>query len=200
MSILDTITSAWSVDESNRLPTQVDLITLVSIGSTATCESNGMQVTVKKALDLLDRYNNEPWVVYGAFTGNGQRTVEEEYKKKYFPTKSSFAGRVETTIGECLAYKKAFPNAREVIFITEEAHSRRARLIWRCLWPEANVYIVPVKLADTIDKKALMWPYRNAWIAFLFQALPTIVYKPASMLGPGVLMLLEGFHQPVSNE
>ena len=153
--------------------------------------------TANRALKLRKMYLAP--VVYGAFKGN-KNSIEEETKLRVFGWQGVYAGKVMSTIEECLAFKAKFPHARKVVFVTEESHSRRARMIWKCLWPEAEVYIVSVKLSETVDGESLMWPYRNAWTALLFQALPTPFYKMLCILGPSALKAGAGFHQPTAKK
>lgn len=203
MALVYDLAKIWAVDDSNRLPRHVDLIAIVSIGSTTDRPTRGVLATTFRALDLMKSYHFTPSIVYGAFAGNddkkmGVRTYEEDWKREMLGPEAKYAGKVWTTVTECLAFKATFPDAKSVIFVTEEAHSRRARFIWKCLWKEAEVYIVPVKLAETIDQDALMEPYRNPWKALFFQAAPIVIYKPAAMLGAWALKLLGGFHQPTA--
>lgn len=188
----------WSVDESPLLPEKVDLVALVSIGSAKTRLSRGATSTIAKTLELLNKYP-EANVVFGAFAGNSPNSISEEDTKRQIFGDRGFAGRVWTTISECLAYKEAFTEAKSVAFVTEEAHSRRARIVWNCLWPEARVYIVSVKLSDAVDSDADMGTYHNPWKALILQAGPTPIYKIAAMIGPAVLKLLDGIHQPTSH-
>lgn len=197
--LIEKIAGLWSVDESLCLPEEMDLIALVSIGSAKTRLSRGATSTISKTLELLKKYP-EAKVVFGSFAGNSENSISEESEKaKIFGDRGFYAGRVWTTISECLAYKAAFPKARNVIFVTEEAHSRRARIVWNCLWPEAKIYIVSVSLSETIDSSADMGTYHNPWKTMILQAGPTPIYKVATMLGQSTLKLLGGIHQPTSH-
>jgi len=189
----------WAVNDSKRLPKEVDLIALVSIGAKQKDLTRGAYSTVNRAKRLLEKYGNKPWVVFGAFTGNGDHSTEERLKSDYFDgDRHVYVGMVLSTISECLAYKSAFPSAKSVIFVTEEGHSRRARIIWKCLWPEAEIFIVPVPIKSTLDVDSPMRPYRKIWTILAFQALPTPVYWAASLLGPKYMKKLGGMHQPIT--
>jgi hypothetical protein len=188
----------WSVDESHSLPKEVDVIALVSIGSAKTRLSQGAAAITKKALELLKKHP-EAKVVFGAFAGNSKNSIpEEDVKKQIFGNQGLYAGKVWTTITECLAYKAIFTEAKSVIFVTEEAHSRRGRIVWKCLWPEAKVYVVSVKLSETIDTDSDMSTYHSPWKALFLQAMPTPIYKIAAIIGPATLKLLSRIHQPTS--
>lgn len=189
----------WGIDESSSLPKELDLIALVSIGSAKARLSRGAIATVTKTLELLKKHP-EARVVFGAFAGNSQNSISEENaKRQIFGDRGFFAGEVWTTISECLAYRAAFPEAKSVAFVTEEAHSRRARIVWKCLWPEAKVYIVSVKLSETIDTESDMGTYHHPWKALILQSGPTPIYKIAAIFGQATLKLLGGIHQPTSH-
>lgn len=185
----------WSVNDSGRLPENVDLIALVSIGATPTRLTNGAVGTCKVVQGFLTRYP-EADVVFGGFTGNGEHTIEEEIKSKLFPD-GVCVGKVLSTIMECLAFKARFPEAKSIIFVTEEAHSRRAKIVWQTLWPEADIYIVPVPIAETVDSESPMKPYHKTWTALFWQAMPTPYFLYLALRGREYMVGKAHFHQPI---
>jgi len=198
MALIDRLAGWWEVNDPP--PTKFDMIALVSIGATKSRLTKGAVVTVDKTLELLEISSSRtPIIAFGAFTGNEVDGVEEAKKYEAFKDHPFLisVGKVLSTITECLAFKEAWPHAKRIIFVTEQAHSRRAKIIWNCLWPEAEIYVVSVKLTETVDKDSPMWPYRNALAAFLFQALPTPLYKVLAWLGPNAMTKFGGFHQPI---
>ncbi len=197
--LADIVAELWAVNEEEYLPQKVDLIVIVSIGVRRDgAVTKGVEKTTSWALYQQQyKYKNETPIAFGAFAGNGEGESEGDWKSHRIRF-GKFVGKVMTTIEECLAFKAAYPDAKKVIFVTEQAHSRRARIVWRCLWPEADIYIISMPLSTVIDSDAVMWPYRRAWTALAFQALPTPLYKLAAALGPKWLMKLSRFHQPVA--
>lgn len=199
MTLVYRLAKLLAVNDIERLPAEVDAIALVSIGSTRFGLSFGTCATIEMALRLFWKYP-QAQVIYGAFAGNDEHiNSEEETKRSIFKDRGIYAGKVWTTISECLAFKEKFPNARQVIFVTEEAHSRRAKIVWKCLWPEAEIYIVPVKLEEAIDSRSCMATYHNPWKALFLQVAPIPIYKFMAMLGPEALKLLGNLHQPTAH-
>lgn len=196
--VTERLAKKWAVNDIDRLPKDIDLIALVSMGARRSGGlSYGAGMTLNYALILQEfKYSGVP-IVFGRFGGNGDALSEETEKTERI-SNGKFAGSVMSTIKECLAFKAMYPDAKKVVFVTEEAHSRRAKIIWQCLWPEAEIYILSVPLEDAVDEDAIMWLYRRAWTALLFQAGPTPAYKIAAMIGPKALCILGGFHQMVS--
>ncbi|MEK7601333.1 MAG: hypothetical protein AAB480_02275 [Patescibacteria group bacterium] len=166
MPFIDRLAQMWAV--SDTLPDNIDLIGVVSFGATATRLSNGSQETIEKAA-WLNWICPGAVVAFGEFTKNPVPGVEKERKLYYFP-EAVFAGNVISTIEEAeKIYAALSPNLRiqRIVFVTDQWHSRSAKLIWEKVWArhglKPDIRIVTVPSAFNIDPEHPMTLIRTQW-------------------------------------
>jgi hypothetical protein len=187
----------WAVNDA--LPKTIDLVVPVAPGSTTRRITTGSFMVASEALGIgLDCGAN---IVFGSFAGNKDPDVERTVRDIMFQLmRKVYVGRVWSTVEECVAVKKAVGNSahQNIVIITDEAHSRRCRMIWRTIFPESKIYIAVVPLVDCVDAESPMETYHSVWKAFVFQVVPTPVFWWWCRKGPDYLATkAAGYHQPV---
>lgn len=181
------------------LPPKADLIAFAAHGATKTRVTAGSGAVTERAHSLSSFYP-EALVAFGSFTGNPKDGVEERFRREVFP-KGLYAGSVISTVQEAMAIKSALPqgfSARSIIFVTDESHSARAGIVWKKLFPEADVHIVAIPVESAIDPESPMFSFRTVRNALWVEMGPTPIYwiMPTWMMKRTSLL----FHQPISKD
>jgi hypothetical protein len=192
----------WSVNDVP--PCNLDLIVPVTHGATKIRLTNGARSVLNETLHQLSTYEHcgiFPRVAWGIFGRNPDLWLEKKIKLPIFNDLTNyFIGAVWSTIEECHGVKDSLPtyfNPEVIVVITDQAHSRRCRLIWKVFFPKSKIYIVSVPIAETVDPESPMLPYRKMWKILWNQTYPTPFFWFAGLFGTWGLLKLERFHQPV---
>lgn len=206
---MDTIELAkiWTVNDS--VPEEARgskslLIAMVAHGATATRLTNGAKAVALTASELLRRCTDYPVVAYGSFAGNPEPELEKQLKSGHLRgTNHDFQevaiGPVWSTIEECRKIKQNLPVGfvpKWVIVVTDEAHSRRCRIVWRTFFPNSTVVIVTVPIEATLDMVSPMITYHDLKAILWNQAKWTPIFWALSLFGERALQLVEKGHQP----
>lgn len=170
----------WEVNDV--LPRQADYIVPVAHGAKATGPTAGARTVRCATWSVLDRYPKAR-CGFGAFAGSPNPEIERDYKETL--PRSSYFGRAVSTIDECMAFKRSLhdPEPATIILVTDQAHSRRCRIVWKTFFPKTDIRICAVSLRSTIDRNSPMTAYRKMWTALLFQAAPTPFFWYLSLRG-----------------
>jgi hypothetical protein len=196
MTFVDWLAAKWAVNDP--LPRTCDLLVPVAHGATKDRLSIGAENVARRTAEALTQLRNIgqlPFVAFGAFTGSENPELERTIKLTIFTGK--YIGQVMSTIEECWKVKQGLPeffNPATIVVVTDEAHSRRCRIVWRTFFPNSDIKIVSVKLADTIDSESPMSAYGNPWKILFFQAAPTPVWWAASLFGEKVMLRIGRYH------
>lgn len=190
-----------SVNDTVPVTTYVDWIVPVAHGATEKRLVNGSVAVMNKVVEI---YKNHPEsrVFFGSFAGDSNPELEAVEKSRFiYGVIWHHFGSVWSTIMECMAFKKTAScynlNAGQTILVvTDDAHSRRCKMVWQCFFPDYNVLVVAVPLALTIDKESPMTNYNWAWKAFVLQVFPTPIFTFWCSKGPDYLALQANVHQP----
>jgi hypothetical protein len=194
----------WSVND--KYPLKADVLALIAHGAAGDQLSHGGQAVCKASNEILRHYKVNglamPEVYFGAFSRSKNLNIEADEKTRLIP-EGNYVGLVLSTIEECARiYDKWFETHTDppkvIILVSDEAHSRRARIVWRTFFPHSEVRIVPVELKDTIDLNSDMALYRKAWTALARQALPTPLWWLWSLSGADYLRTKQHYGQSVA--
>src|SRR3989344_6880786 len=122
------------------LPKDADIIAVVSFGATAIELTEASRCAVALAGDLKKVYPRAV-VISGSFKHNPLANVEKYEKWKTLPH-AIYAGPVESTIEEAERIRddlmaRGF-KPRSIIIVTDDWHSRSAKLVWEKIWAEAK--------------------------------------------------------------
>lgn len=202
MSLIGKLASQWAVDNILSLPKELDLIVMVSHGATATKPTDGAITVAELSSIFASRFFYTP-VYFGVFTESPKPEIEEIFKKGMVP-RAICVGTVISTIEECLKIKEAFLSTagslpKNILVVTDQAHSRRAYLVWKTFFPESTIYMATIRLEKAVDKESPMRSYHYAWTALLFQAAPTFPFWILAKCGPNIMKLFAKIlHQPVA--
>ena len=195
--LIEKLAQFWSV--SDQLPAEVDVISFAGFGATKDRLTRGAQESVNVGQDLLVHYPNAR-VVFGVFTCSPDPSLEERAKKDTFKD-AIFVGDVISTIEEAEKIRATFPPdfvPRGIIFVTDEWHSRSAKLVWRNVWKDvvspSNVRIVTIPARESIDEESPMVFGRRHWT----WALVNVLRHLFLVCVPGSMWLMKKFniHQP----
>ncbi len=185
----------WAVNDN--LPAEADLVVPVAHGATKTHPTLSAYAATNQTRRLLGKY---PLAIcrFGTFTAS-PNPAAELYLKEKLP-RSGYVGNVMTTIEECVKIKNSLSFIpTTIIVVTDEAHSRRCRIVWRTFFPQSDIRICSVPLGLTIDWESPMRSYRHAWTALLFQAAPTPFFWYLAWRGPEYMARwATKIHQPVA--
>lgn len=201
MAFVDWLASKWAVNDP--LPRTCDLLVPVAHGAAKDRLTLGAENVAHKTADSLNQLRNIgqlPFVAFGAFTGSENPEVERNLKSRLI--RGKYVGTVMSTIEECLKVKENLPeffNPATIVVVTDEAHSRRCRVVWRTFFPFSDIKIVSVEIQRTIDSESPMAAYGSPWKILFFQAAPTPLYWLMSLGGPKLLSKLGGLHTPVKS-
>lgn len=143
-------------------------------------------------------------IYFGVFASGSyhEHRLEMLYKLKRMPG-ATFYGEVVSSIEEFLFLMTMLPDGfqpKTLILITDEAHSRRFKIIARTFFPSVDIRVVAIPLWDAIDTKATMKTYRSAWSALVLQAAPIPLYWWWARKGPRYLTTKAKIHQPTSKK
>ncbi|KND49440.1 MAG: hypothetical protein AB198_00630 [Parcubacteria bacterium C7867-003] len=198
--IIEWLAEKWAVNDP--LPEKCDLLVPIAHGATKDRLTRGAEAVARKTTtavtELRDRYQL-PFVAFGAFTGSENPELERALKLKHFSGK--YVGTVMSTIEECLKVRANLPifvTVSNIVVVTDEAHSRRCRIVWKTFFPNAKVSILSVKITETVDPESPMEAYDKAWKVLFFQAVPTPLWWLLSLFGQKCLGRLEKLHTPLS--
>lgn len=199
---IDWLAEKWAVNDP--LPEECDLLVPIAHGATPERLTRGAHAVALKTAEVLTQLRDQgqlPFVAFGAFTGSKKPELEMTLKLAFFFGK--YVGHVISTIEECLKVKANLPifiTPSNIVVVSDEAHSRRCRIVWKTFFPNAKVSIVSVRITDTIDPESPMWPYREGKLAVLaFQALPTPYFWYLAMRGPKYMATkATRLHQPIA--
>lgn len=202
--LIEWLARRWSVNDP--LPEQVELLVPVAHGATETRLTRGAQAVANRtasALSQLKAKGQFPFLVFGAFTGSKNPEIEKLEKLRIIALYGKFVGTVMSTIEECVRVRENLPKfetkdglPRVIVVVTDEAHSRRCRIVWRAFFPNSTIKIVSVRIADTVDSESPMSAYGNPWKILFFQAAPTPVWWLASLFGEKALLRIGKLHTP----
>ena len=197
----------WKVDNLGELLNEmisVDAVVMVAHGATKTKLTNGA-IAVTAASSSLKNIVifNFTDVYFGFFDQEPNWQVEMNLKKKYFPYAQKI-GKVLNTIGECQAFKRNYIKSpkvpKNILVITDEAHSRRCKIVWKTFFPDSKIYIITVPIEDCVDPESPMETYHKLWKILWNQAWPTPIFWFCSLFGEKGLMLLNKYHQPITED
>lgn len=201
----------WSV--KNTLPTNADLICLVSFGAARYDLSRGSKSVVEKGLSLCSIYPSAR-VVFGEFTKNPVLGIETGLKLLSF-SKALVAGQVISTIEEAEKWRVAcgdFKPRKGIIIVTDEMHSRSARRVsnrvWNGWWfsrllkrvigQRIPIYVVTFPTRDAIDQSNPMVALRDQklWVR------NNVLRELFLMLVPFGFSIMKklNIHQPVATD
>lgn len=186
----------WAVNDT--LPQSAEWIIPVAHGATETRLTRGAEAVTQITFSLLTHYPHA-FCAFGSFTGSPDPEVER-LGKATLP-RSSYLGPIVSTIEECLAFKKSLGDIEPgtIIVVTDQAHSRRCRIVWKTFFPKSDIRICAVSLRSTVDHDSPMTSYRKAWTAMLLQAAPTPFFWYLSLRGPEYMAKwATKIHQPVA--
>ena len=180
---------------------------IVSHGATGVGPTLGSKSVTLAAVgiqdELLKTGGHRPSVYFGIFTLSFKPNIERTYKSSLFSLFGIDVGDIINTIGECKAIKKKYGvtinfsgPAKHILLVTDQAHSRRARIVWRAYFKEATVRILAVPLKSVIDPNSPMRIYRAEWRALLVNVILTPPFWFLSKFGERGLNFLTGGYQP----
>lgn len=176
------------------------LIVPVAHGTTKNRLTCGSFNVCSRVNQLLKQFPNSI-VVFGSFAGSN---IEMEKKLKLEMLASANVhhyGSAMSTIDEPVGVLRLIGDVdfKQVIFLTDEAHSYRGgRIIFTTFFLHTSVYVVAIPLILAVDPGSLMENYRNPWKALVYQVLPTPIYWWWARKGPLYLITKADFHQPVA--
>lgn len=205
MAFVDWLASKWAVNDP--LPQNCDLLVAVAHGATETGLTNGAYAVSRRTAEIIAeldiKESQRPYLAFGAFTESSNPEIERIEKQRIFGEYRKYIGLVISTIEECLKVKEAIPvffTPRNILIVTDEAHSRRCRIVWKCFFPNSNIRIISVPIAETVDPRSPMKPYRQGkWAILGYQALPTPYFWYLALRGPKYMATkATKFHQPVA--
>jgi uncharacterized SAM-binding protein YcdF (DUF218 family) len=192
---IDTLARLWSVKDS--LPLHADVIALVSFASTGDALTRGSTAVTQKAATLAKQFPTAR-IIFGEFTLNPVRGVEQKLKEEMFPN-SIFAGYVVSTIEEGEKHKTHMLSVRprSIIVISDQWHSRSAKLVWKKLWhkqPRVTISVIAVPSHATVGPENPMLPLRNQWT----WALVNVLRHMFLVFVPGGFSIMKqlNIHQP----
>ncbi len=195
--LVDWLARKWAVN--NAPPQFADLVFVVAHGSVGRHASVGLAAVVRRTQELMRVYcknTTRTILAFGEFTFSEYHGEERSFKLQSLPS-GYFLGQVASTTEEAMKAAELMTmvpcDPRKIVIVTDEAHSRRCRLIWRRFFPLAEVFIVSVPLRSTIERESPMTAYRTAWRILLLNVLLTPMF--ASMKREQMVKLA-GFHQP----
>lgn len=200
---IEWLSNLWEVNNEYELPQQADLIVPVAHGATDKRLTRGAEAVTEMTVALLRRYKRRPVVIYGAFDCQNAE-IEERLKKTAFTAetwKLIFIGNVISTIKECWMIKAGLPvefDPKVIIVVTDKAHSRRCRMVWRTFFPKAKIYIVAIAIGKTLDRESPMITYHKSWKILLLQAMPTPYFWYLSLRGEAYMQTKADLHQPIT--
>lgn len=189
----------WAVND--LLPEEAHVIVPAAHGAKDKPTNGAISVTVE-VVELRCKYP-KAFVAWGTYGESPNPEVEWKYKRQYFGEQLHY-GDVMVSIEECLGVKEVLPITFDkpgvvMIFVTDEAHSRRFKLICKTFFPKADVRVISVPLWTAIDPSSPMGTYHNAWRALILQAAPTPLYWWWARKGPRYLATKKNFGQPVAH-
>ncbi len=206
---MDTIKLAriWAVNDSVpeiTLHSERLLIAMVAHGATSSRLTYGANAVVQEASKLLHKCMGNPLVAYGSFAGNPEPELETQLKHDYLRcTDHGFReiriGSVWSTVEECRKIKQNLPTGfvpKWVVVVTDEAHSRRCRIVWKTFFPTSKVIIVSVPIESTLDPESPMITYHDLETILWNQAKWTPIFWTLSLFGEIALQMVERGHQP----
>jgi hypothetical protein len=190
----------WKVDNIEFKSFSIDntIMVLVAHGATTNKLTNGAKAVLKKALDF--RSSNYIYdIFFGSFDVQPNSAIEKTEKHNVFG-RANWIGNVLSTITECLVVRdKLTYNPQNILVITDEAHSRRCRIVWRTIFPKAKIYIITVPIEDCVDPESPMETYHKLWKILWNQAYPTPIFWFCSLFGEKFFVKVLGkVHQPLA--
>jgi hypothetical protein len=196
---IEKLATRWAINDG--LPPSVDLIFPVAHGAVGISPSCGLRAVVEKTRFVLREYRHlakQPVIASGAFTHSKNPHTEEYYKlSRFWLEDYHYVGLVASTIEEALLTRKLLPDGkndpREIIIITDEAHSRRARIVWQKFFPKANIYVVSVTLWEVVEKESPMTFYRKTWRILIVNMILTFFWK---LMPVRMMEMIAHTHQP----
>lgn len=201
--LIEWLARLWAVNDP--LPQTCDLLVPIAHGATShnrlTYGAYAVARKTAEILHLLREIGQLPFVAFGAFTGSKNPEIEASIKATFFHGK--YVGHVVSTIEECRKVKENLPEKftpRSIVVVSDEAHSRRCRIVWKTFFPNSQISIVSVKISETVDKESPMLPYRlGSWAVLAFQALPTPYFWYLAIRGPKYMAkMATNIHQPIA--
>jgi len=200
MSLIGKIASWWAVDDTMSLPPSIDLIAMVSHGATNHGVTTGAKTVTKMGCTIAENYP-AALIFFGAFTESPIPEIEMDYKLARIPH-AHYVGTVISTIEECAKIQSSLPEGftpKTIVVVTDEAHSRRARIVWKTFFPNSKIYIVSMALEAGLDDDSPSWAYHAGWSALLFQAAPTPYFWYLGLRGLEYMNTkATSLHQPVA--
>ncbi len=202
---IEALAKMWSVMNPTGFNRRPDFIALVSHGATDKRLTNGAAAAtsaVNKLRTVFKKMNEDPPVYFGTYTDSKNPELERREKEKLLGESNiHYVGNVLSTIEECMKIKKALPEEMafplQILVVTDEAHSRRARIVWETFFPETRIAIFSVPIKEVVDKESPMWAYHWAWTTLAFQAGPSPYFWWLSLGGPAAMEKKKHtLHQP----
>ncbi len=202
---LDESLREWRVYDT--LPETCDMILLVAHGFTTDDEpTKGTIETYQLALGIQTIFENrgcKTEVYFGSFEGSPNEESEKDWKHAIIP-EGIYTGTLRSTVEEVWKAMMAWRDRhhghmpRRVIYITDEAHSRRAKIVADKFFGRGVVRIISIPLWRVMDPKSAMATYSGKiWDAFVMQA----KWEPAFRILPAwALKRLMRLGQPIAKK
>ncbi len=181
----------WRV--ADEMPETCDMVIIVAHGFTTDNQpTKGTIESYLKALEVLEFYEKHsnrppPEIYFGSFQGSPDEVTEREWKLTAFP-EGIYTGSLRTTVEEVWRALTAWRDRhhghmpKSVIYITDQAHARRAKIVASKMFGRGRVRIVGIQLRHAMDPKSAMATYSGTmWNAFVLQA----IWEPAFRVLPG---------------
>lgn len=201
--MLKKLAGLWSVND--RVPCLISAIVVLTFGCTRHGLTKGTQTTTRRALDLAESHRGAGVpVLFGVFSFFPScPTVEERIKARIFKN-SVFIGEVGNTIEEAEKARNSFFSGQfnkhgSIVVVTDEWHSRSAKLVWERVWrhdfPRPNIRIIAVPSSETISADNPVIALRNQWV----WAIENVLRHLFLVCVPGSISIMKklNIHQPV---
>ncbi|MFH0804148.1 MAG: hypothetical protein V1896_00925 [Candidatus Zambryskibacteria bacterium] len=193
--MLKWLAKKWALNDP--LPEKADVIAVISYAATKDRLTNSSQKVMDLARNLSDRYPRA-LVAWGSFSKNSNN-LEQKIKRVVLPN-SLYVGQVSSSTDECEIIKLATSLARrstqKIIVVSEGAHSRRCKRVWKYFFPKSEICFQSVPAWEAADEKNPMWFQRYWRVWFLINLIADfLAYRWKPVLE---FMIRRNFSQPAS--
>lgn len=187
----------WALNDP--LPSEADVIAVISYGATCNRLTNGSEEVVRLAEYLNVVKYPDALVVCGSFSKNPDSELEYFLKKRKLPG-SIHAGPVSSSTDECEAIKNALASAGKsassIVVVAEGAHSRRCKRVWKYMFPNSRICFRSICAWRADDRENPM-QFQRHWQVWLLVniAADFLAYRWKPILR---FLIKKNFSQPVS--